>query len=99
MVKPTLMVQKNVPNPVMDVNDFIFGTVSLPYCFWFYLFSLFGFIGLVISLASFLLSLLFVNFGKYLWQFTLLKINIIFAMFSIYFSNRLLYNMCLRTEM
>lgn len=98
MTNHTPMARKNIPNPVVDVNNYIFGTVPLPYCFWFYVFSLFAFVALILSLASMLVSLMFVDFGKYLWQFVALKINLIFALFSVYFSNRLLYNMCLRTE-
>ena len=87
-----------IPDPVATVTDYLFGPVALQYCFWFYVFSLFGFVAFILTLASLIVNLMFVNYGKYFWSFVMVKTHLLAMTFCVYFTNRLLYNMCFRTE-
>jgi len=75
----------------MDALTYIYGPLSKQYCLWFYIFSVFGFISMCISIIAVLFigitkkkDLSFFGAGAY----------IVILQFAIYFQNRLLYNMC-----
>lgn len=78
-----------------DTMDYFFGPVSSQYCIWFYAISVFGFINLILVLIGFIVSLFTkkVHFAVPLTFFLAL-----FTWFFMYFQNRLLYNMCLKSE-
>lgn len=75
----------------MDTLSYIYGPLSKQYCLWFYIFSVFGFISMCITIIATLFigitkkkDIAFFGAGAY---FVILQ-------FAIYFQNRLLYNMC-----
>ena len=84
-----------VNNPVAAINDYLFGPVSTSYCIWFYILSLFAFVYFIFNLAVAFVAMLFKKV-HYAFPTGLFMVAIVW--FYFYFNNRLLYNMCLRSE-
>ena len=79
----------------LSLDDYFFGPVSATYCIWFYILSVFGLIMLFIAVFNFFVSM----FTKKIhWAWTGLFAWVGLMWFAMYFQNRLLYNMCMRTE-
>jgi hypothetical protein len=82
-------------SPSVSLDNYLFGPVSAQYCIWFYIISIIGFIMMCFVLLGFIISLFMkkVHFSVPLTFFMAL-----FSWFFMYFQNRLLYNMCLKSE-
>lgn len=87
----------NVPlsNPVKSINDYLFGPVGTTYCIWFYILSLFAFVYFIFNLFGAVVSMFFRKV-HYVFPTGLFLVSLIW--FYLYFNNRLLFNMCLRSE-
>jgi len=82
-------------SPSVSLDNYLFGPVSAQYCIWFYIISIFGFVFLCLNLLGFIVSL-FMKKVHFSVPFTLF--TSVGTCFFVYFQNRLLYNMCLKSE-
>lgn len=78
-----------------SLDDYLFGPVTSQYCLWFYAISLFSFVSLILVIIGFFVSMLS---KKVHFAIPLSFFISVFSWFFMYFQNRLLYNMCLRSE-
>ena len=76
----------------------VFSPLSKDYCMFFYYFSIYGFVGFMISLMYMFLVIVLEkytwNFKFALYLFYLACLPILY--FVIYFQNRLLYSICIK---
>ena len=78
------------------LTDNLFGPLNKKYCAYFYFFSVAGFI-IMITFMLFIL-IFFVRFYKKLNSHIMINlIMMVVNSFLLYFSNRLLYTMCLKS--
>ena len=79
-----------------DLSDSLFGPLSKDYCFYFYYFAVAGFI---IMIMFIILSLVFiVRFYKKLNANIIMNlVAMIINSFLLYFSNRLLFTICMKS--
>jgi hypothetical protein len=79
----------------ISINDYLFGPLDTEYCLYFYILSVFGFVGMLLAVTSLVPLLLHGNADAK----TLMAIfmgSIIYL--STYFQNRLLYSMFMTKE-
>lgn len=79
----------------VSLDDYFFGPVSTTYCIWFYILSVIGFIMFLFAVFKFVVSL-FMKKIHWAWPGIFAWVGLLW--FAMYFQNRLLYNMCMRTE-
>lgn len=78
-----------------SLNDSLFGPLDTEYCMYFYILSVFGFVGLLLASLSFITFL----FGGNQDAKTLMAIFMGAVIYlSCYLQNRLLYSMCMNKE-
>jgi hypothetical protein len=78
-----------------SVNDTLFGPLDTEFCMYFYILSVFGFVGLLLAFVSFL-SFLFRGEGDAKTLMAVFMGSIIYL--SFYIQNRLLYSMCINKD-
>jgi hypothetical protein len=78
-----------------SLNDTLFGPLGSQFCLYFYILSAIAFIFMVISILGFIIQL----FSKKMDMKVVLGVIMVAGTYGIvYMQNRLLYNMCNRSE-
>jgi hypothetical protein len=78
-----------------SLNDTLFGPLGTQFCLYFYILSAIAFIFMVMSILGFILHL----FSKKMDMKVVLGVIMVAGTYGIvYMQNRLLYNMCNRSE-